>query len=123
VPGSGPESGFPPPIRGAQDNPKNQSLIEKMVAISKDPTGKHTGESATEPGGGIDAVLGKPALEEEEAERIKARPWAALVWTTLALFGSLAANAYLGWVAVGIYGRYRDMCEELHEAQASLTSS
>jgi hypothetical protein len=123
VPGSGPESGFPTPIRGAQDNPKNQSLIEKMVAISKDPTGKHTEEEAAATGDGIDATLGKPALDVEEAERIKTRPWAALVWTSLALFGSLAANAYLGWVAVGIYGRYRDMCEELHEAQASLTSS
>lgn len=121
VPGAGPETGLPTPIRGAADNPKNQSLIEKMVAISKDPTGKHVDGGAELTGEETDAALNKPTLEEEEAERLKNRPWSALIWTAFALFGSLGANAYLGWVAVGIYGRYRDMCDQLHDAQASLT--
>ncbi len=120
VPGAGPETGFPPPIRGAADNPKNQSLIEKLVAIAKEPSAKLVDEGTELVGDETDASL-KPTLPEEVAERQKARPWTALVWTSLALFGSLAANAYLGWVAVGIYGRYRDMCEQLHDAQASLT--
>ena len=72
-----------------------------------------------------DAAAQKPTLDAETAERLKQlqaeHPWVPLVLTSLALFGSLAANAYLGWVAVGIYHRYRDMCEQLHEAQASLT--
>ncbi len=120
VPGSGPETGFPPPIRGAADNPKNQSLIEKLVAISKEPSAKLADEGTELVGDEDSAVTGKPALTKEEAEQLK-QPWAPLVWTAFALFGSLAANAYLGWVALGIYGRYRDMCEQLHDAQASLT--
>jgi hypothetical protein len=121
VPGSGPETGLPTPIRGASDNPKNESLIEKLVAIAKEPSAKLADDGTGLVGDETDVALDKPTLPEEEAERQKARPWTALVWTSMALFGSLAANAYLGWVAVGIYGRYRDMCDQLHDAQASLT--
>jgi hypothetical protein len=93
-------------------------LIEKMVAKSR--AIQESSDTANQL-----AAAQKPTLDAETAERLKQlqaeHPWVPLVLTSLALFGSLAANAYLGWVAVGIYHRYRDMCEQLHEAQASLT--
>jgi hypothetical protein len=124
VPGPGPETGFPSPIRSSNTKPKNQSLIEKMVAKSRAvQEGSDTASQLAD--NRSDAAAQKPTLDAETAERLKRlqaeHPWVPLVLTSLALFGSLAANAYLGWVAVGIYHRYREMCEQLHEAQASLT--
>ncbi|MHB8970020.1 MAG: hypothetical protein ACYC3X_10115 [Pirellulaceae bacterium] len=125
VPGPGPEMGFPSPIRSGSTKPRNQSLIEKMVAKAR--TGQELDSDVANAlaDNRADAAAQKPTIDEETAERLQAiqaeHPWVPLVLTSLALFGSLAANAYLGWVAVGIYSRYRDMCEQLHEAQASLT--
>lgn len=67
-----------------------------------------------------DAASLKPEIDEETAKSLE-KPWTPLVLTSLALFASLAANVYLGWVALGIYRRYRDMVGQLHQAQASLT--
>ncbi|MHB8953357.1 MAG: hypothetical protein ACYC4U_10345 [Pirellulaceae bacterium] len=125
VPGPGPETGLPSPIHSSGIKPNNESLIEKMVAKSR--TGQKSdsdlaNQLADRRG---DAAAQKPTLDEETAERLAQlqaeHPWIPLVLTSLALFGSLAGNAYLAWVAIGIYHRYRDMCEQLHEAQASLT--
>lgn len=65
-------------------------------------------------------AMQKPAISKETAEQLEAEPWMPLVLTSLALFASLAANLYLGWVAVGIYRRYRDIVGQLHQAQASM---
>ena len=75
------------------------------------------------------AAMQKPTLGQQEAEELRelerqaepAKPWKTLVLTSLALFASLAANVYLGWVALGIYRRYRDVVGQLHRFQASLT--
>ncbi len=72
-----------------------------------------------------DAATQKPTIDKQTADELKemelAKPWRPLVLTSLALFASLAANVYLGWVALGIYRRYRDLAVQLHQAQASLT--
>ena len=65
-------------------------------------------------------AMQKPAISKETAEQLEPEPWMPLVLTSLALFASLAANLYLGWVAVGIYRRYRDIVDQLHQAQASM---
>ncbi len=69
---------------------------------------------------GPDAALQKPTLDPETAEELN-KPWRTLVLTSMALFASLAANCYLGWVAIGIYRRYREVVAQLHRFQASLT--
>ncbi|MFZ5831115.1 MAG: hypothetical protein ACOY3P_13580 [Planctomycetota bacterium] len=46
------------------------------------------------------------------------RPWAVLTATLLALFGSLGANAYLGWVAIDWRKRYRQLVRTVGAAQA-----
>lgn len=127
VPAAGPETGLPEPIRGA--GVRRGSATDR-VAEHKQPddaaaaTGM-LGQLADNRGNGETAAQ-KPTIDKETAERLKEemraeQPWAPLVLTSLALFGSLAGNLYLGWIASGIYRRYRDMCDELHEAQASLT--
>lgn len=40
------------------------------------------------------------------------RPWTPLILTTLALFASLGANAYLGWLAWSFFWRFRDAVTE-----------
>jgi hypothetical protein len=125
VPSPGPETGLPSPIRSTRTKPHNQSLIEKMVAKARTSQELDSDTSNSLADNRADTAARKPTIDEATAERLKQlqaeHPWMPLVLTSLALFGSLAANAYLGWVAVGIHNRYRDMCEELHEAQASLT--
>jgi len=70
--------------------------------------------------GDPDAAALKPTMDEETAKELHPpKPWTPLVLTSLALFASLAANAYLGWIAVGIHRRYRDVVSQLRQAQAS----
>jgi hypothetical protein len=38
-----------------------------------------------------------------------------LVMTTLGLFASLGANAYLSWIAWSFYERYRDLLLQVRE--------
>ncbi len=61
----------------------------------------------------------KPELDQQTAERLaelQAKPWFPLIVTSMLLFASLAANAYLGWIAVGVYRRYRDVVRQLRRA-------
>ncbi len=69
------------------------------------------------------AAVQKPTLDQETADELMepAKPWRTLVLTSMALFASLAANVYLGWVALGIYRRYREVAAQLHRFQASMT--
>lgn len=63
------------------------------------------------------AAFRKPELDGELADLSPERPWLPLVLTSLALFASLAANFYLGWVAMGIYRRYRELVVQLQQAR------
>ena len=40
------------------------------------------------------------------------KPWWPLTLTTLALFASIGANLYMGWITVGIYQRSLDLADE-----------
>ena len=70
-----------------------------------------------------DAAFQKPTIDEktarELAEAEASKPWLPLVFTSFALFASLAANMYLGWIAVGIYRRYRSVVGQLHQARTA----
>lgn len=130
VPAAGPETGLPEPIRGAGLKPDAPTSIDAM-ASNQTPNQPTTRDLLNQfAANQREAAAQKPTIDKEEAERLineRARelqaqhPWPPLVFTALALFGSLAANLYLGWIASGTYRRYRDVCDELHEAQASMT--
>ena len=125
VPGPGPETGFPSPIRSSQHE-TDESIVDREDGreIPRRPGETPTRRTpwpttAPTPPRRSRRSTRKPPSDSKQLQA--EHPWVPLVLTSLALFGSLAANAYLGWVAVGIYHRYREMCEQLHEAQASLT--
>lgn len=125
VPGSQPETGLPSPIRSSGLNHKPNAHRSGVGNLLAGVQAKRLGSSSSRDAASAAAAAQKPMLDDETARKLQElaaeRPWVPLVLTSLALFGSLAANAYLGWVAAGIYRRYRDMCDQLHEAQASLT--
>jgi hypothetical protein len=70
-----------------------------------------------------DTASQKPTIDEktarELAEAEAPKPWFPLVLTSFALFASLAANMYLGWIAIGIYRRYRSVVGQLHQARTA----
>jgi len=51
------------------------------------------------------------------------RPWTPLILTTLGLFASLGANAYLGWLAWSFFWRYRDAATDLGRSRSSAGGS
>jgi hypothetical protein len=69
------------------------------------------------------AASQKPTLDEKTARELAEagtpKPWMPLVMTSFALFASLAANMYLGWIAIGIYRRYRSVVGQLHQARTA----
>jgi len=50
------------------------------------------------------------------------KPWTPLVLTTLALFASIGANAYLGWLAWSFFWRYQDTASGLARARSTASS-
>ncbi len=136
VPGAvpGPQTGLPEPIRGAGVAPDSAGDIEKTASDGSGGSGTASELAGQLASNSTPAAAQKPAIDDAEAEKLideeatrrakqmqAEHPWPPLVFTSLALFGSIAGNVYLGWIASGIYRRYRDMCDELHEAQTSLT--
>ncbi len=129
IPSPSPDSDAPDPIRFGQSgirppaagdtamhgNTRPASSSQDRAGSTKDTSNLLASASDA------DAAALKPTIDAETAEQLEAKPWTPLVLTSLALFASLAANFYLGWIAVGIYRRYQDMVGQLHQAQASLT--
>ena len=130
VPDRGLDSQSPQPIRGY-----GRSGVQPPTSSESATLGPHTPVSARADNdratervldGDLlahvsdgDAAAHKPTIDPETAEQLEPKPWTALVLTSLALFASLAANLYLGWVAAGIYRRYREVVAQLHQVQAS----
>ncbi len=143
--GGFPLPGGPPTENGFGQSPTNPrpiqppTLLDRGQAPITDPdaakAGKRKSETdreATSPSDKIgrlaanlpgrnDAALQKPTLDEKTARELAEagtpKPWMPLVLTSFALFASLAANMYLGWIAVGIYRRYRSVVGQLHQAR------
>ena len=137
-----PDTGTQVPVRGFGKHPDQGSLLERTAAndLLKSANSLPTVPSSRNPlpaskpeltnlAGNLEDARGaaaqKPAIDQATAEQLAemqaTRPWLPLVLTSLALFASLAANMYLGWIAIGIYRRYRDMVDQLHQAQTMLT--
>lgn len=68
------------------------------------------------------ALAQTPPATEKEKESAEVKPWTPLILTTLGLFASIAANAYLGWLAWSFFWRYRDSASDLARARTAATS-
>jgi hypothetical protein len=62
----------------------------------------------------------QPATTTAAEEEV--RPWTPLILTTLALFASIGANGYLGWLAWSFFWRFRDSASDLARARTAATS-
>ena len=67
----------------------------------------------------IPGTLQQPTEDPKE----DVRPWTPLILTTLSLFASLGANAYLGWLAWSFFWRYRDAASDVARARYSAVST
>jgi hypothetical protein len=143
IPSPDPRGQTPTPVRGFGETGPATSLLEQTLARdrAKQPAAE-TPQPSELPAAGPDggpgesiepdrlladgrgAAAQKPTLDEKTAQQLaeldQARPWLPLVLTSAALFASLAANFYLGWVALGIYRRYREIVVQLQQARQAV---
>ena len=140
IPSPNPDSNPQRPIRdvGPAPSPPRGAQPPRLIIGSSEPTG-HLPRGLEPPASEDDTdgdwdgaergqlaaidrgeAAQKPTMDKETAEELEPRPWKTLIFTSLALFASLAANVYLGWVALGIYRRYRMVVDRLHDVQAAL---
>jgi hypothetical protein len=91
-----------PPLSG-EPLPGQQASYDKTVA--EQTAAEHSSPSDI------------PIPAEEESSR----PWKTLVMICLMLFASVGLNVYLGWIARGIYVRYRTLSMEAHDHRAATT--
>jgi len=61
---------------------------------------------------------GRPTLPEEMATKVEYRSSSWLMTALIALFASLGANFYLGWIALELHRRYRTAVMQLTDAAA-----
>jgi hypothetical protein len=47
------------------------------------------------------------------------KPWWPLTFTAMLLFASIGLNFYLGWIAHGVYQRYRALLMEVRNVRAA----
>ena len=57
--------------------------------------------------------------KESAATEVKEQSSKPLILTTLALFASIAANGYLGWLAWSFFWRFRDAASDLSRARSN----
>lgn len=90
-------SGSPIP-RTLNASEKSKPLPEKQ-AVFVEPAGSES-DAATD-----------RATDAAETNEEQPKPWAPLMATLVALFGSLGANVYLAWIAWEARARYRQLTE------------
>lgn len=116
-----PESASLPP----QIDAGNSQFAEKPRMLEPSPAGEPLeGQQAsynkvvTE---GKSANVASPSDISLPPEEASSRPWMTFVLICLLLFASVGLNVYLGWIARGIYVRYRTLSLETLDSQAAAT--
>jgi hypothetical protein len=74
-------------------------------------------DSPTEEGNLAGQAMSKPTLPESMAQQ-PYKPWGWLTVSLLALFASVSANVYLGWIALDLHHRYRSAVLQMTDAAA-----
>jgi len=118
-----PRAGYNPALAAsAASNPSltppGSQPISAPVVTTNWQQGTPTAQvpGANLPTAGVPATLVQLAAESSAPE---VRPWTPLILTTLSLFASLGANAYLGWLAWSFFWRYRDAASDVARARVA----
>jgi hypothetical protein len=101
------------PVRTTDRSPANSDALFAPRPL------KTASYDAPADGRAADSVnTGRPTLPEEMATRVEYRSSAWLMAALVALFASLGANFYLGWIALELHRRYRTAVLQLTDAAA-----
>jgi hypothetical protein len=118
----------PDPRDYAYNNPYNRQVDYREVASTRGAplppppaatTPPTTNTAATTPPPPT-ASLSKVDATNRLADSPKEQPWLPLTFTAMLLFASVGLNFYLGWIANGIYLRYRALLMEVRNVRAAV---
>lgn len=98
-----PAPGGNEPVAASAATPSAASPANGQPAAGSQPPASNWNQAVMPSGAGLDGGV---------------RPWTPLILTTLALFASVGANAYLGWLAWSFFWRYRDTANDLARARS-----
>ena len=97
--------------------PRPKEVGEMVLTDIGEPVEETSGVSADVEQATYGEIRATPKSPEKvaasEASPPPARPWTPLVLTVIALLASLGGNAYLGYLFVGLYGRYKRMANSV----------
>ncbi len=82
--------------------PKKLPVDDKAIDLASHQQSSPTEAASPPESGAADPKV--PAVDDKKSATIGGWSW---IMTVLALFVSLAGNAFLGWVALDYYGKYR----------------
>jgi hypothetical protein len=104
-------------VTARTDVPQPGLSPQPPTAAWNQPTAAAQPSAATAP---VAATVQPPVatISSTQDKADAERPWTPLILTTLALFASLGANAYLGWLAWSFFWRFRDAITESARTRA-----
>ena len=100
-------------VAARNDLPHSASAATPQSAANWQQPAAGSSQPTTPPAAATTPVA-TTMIKEKDPER----PWTPLILTTLALFASLGANAYLGWLAWSFFWRFRDAVTESARTRA-----
>ncbi len=125
---------YPPPMYASRPEaqydpnmPMNRQVGYQVAANTQNPAPAATGNQPTSPTTNTTATgsnVVKPGATLPSARDFDRfddtnKPWWPLTFTAMLLFGSIGLNFYLGWIAHGIYNRYRALLMEVRNVRAA----
>jgi hypothetical protein len=113
------------PLRDPEGNPyygppnyAQMATRPPTAATTAPPAEANPGTAATTPPTTPTKNTSARATSDRYAEDA-AKPWLPLTFTAMLLFASIGLNFYLGWIAQGIYQRYRALLMEVRNVRAT----
>lgn len=109
-----PPPGYYPPYNQVAARPQTPP-----VAATPAPAASTPPAATPAPVTATSATKSSDAARERLADDPANRPWMPLTLTAMLLFASVGLNFYLGWIAHGVYQRYRALLMEVRNVRAA----
>lgn len=118
----GPGSNYgPPPLQRPYDMANRQ--VDYREVASTRPPGSGNANTTQPPAASTTGTLPTTPTKATTNERIvddpNNKPWLPLTFTAMLLFASVGLNFYLGWIANGLYMRYRALLMEMRNVRTT----